>query len=85
MILGFPCNQFGSQDPGSDEEIQSFCQVNYGVSFPIVSLRSLMFEASMVEMWRGARITKEGWNTNEENRWPKQKSTAKPPILSSTG
>ncbi|KAK5115273.1 glutathione peroxidase gpx1 [Meristemomyces frigidus] len=35
-ILGFPCNQFGSQDPGTDSEIQSFCQVNYGVSFPIL-------------------------------------------------
>ncbi|KAG4034447.1 hypothetical protein MFRU_003g04100 [Monilinia fructicola] len=36
VILGFPCNQFGGQDPGSDEEIQSFCQINYGVSFPIM-------------------------------------------------
>jgi len=35
-ILGFPCNQFGSQDPGSNDEIQSFCQVNYGVSFPVL-------------------------------------------------
>lgn len=35
-IIGFPCNQFGGQEPGSDEEIQSFCQVNYGVSFPIM-------------------------------------------------
>ena len=35
-ILGFPCNQFGGQDPGTDDEIQSFCQVNYGVSFPIM-------------------------------------------------
>ncbi|RDA94213.1 hypothetical protein CP533_0606 [Ophiocordyceps camponoti-saundersi (nom. inval.)] len=35
-ILGFPCNQFGAQEPGSDDEIQSFCQANYGVSFPIM-------------------------------------------------
>ncbi len=34
-VLGFPCNQFGSQDPGSHEEIQHFCQTNYGVSFPM--------------------------------------------------
>ena len=34
-ILGFPCNQFGKQEPGVGEEIQEFCQVNYGVSFPI--------------------------------------------------
>lgn len=35
MILGFPCNQFGKQDPGSNTEIQEFCQLNYGVSFPV--------------------------------------------------
>ncbi|PHH63394.1 hypothetical protein CDD81_5995 [Ophiocordyceps australis] len=35
-ILGFPCNQFGSQEPGTNDEIQNFCQVNYGVSFPIM-------------------------------------------------
>ncbi len=34
-ILGFPCNQFGHQDPGSNDEIQEFCQLNYGVSFPM--------------------------------------------------
>jgi glutathione peroxidase len=34
-ILGFPCNQFMSQDPGTNEEIQNFCQVNYGVTFPM--------------------------------------------------
>ena len=36
VVLGFPCNQFGSQDPGSDDEISGFCQVNYGVSFPMM-------------------------------------------------
>ncbi|CAI6332376.1 unnamed protein product [Periconia digitata] len=35
-ILGFPCNQFGGQDPGSNDEIQNFCQVNYGVTFPVL-------------------------------------------------
>lgn len=34
-VLGFPCNQFGGQDPGSNQEIGSFCQRNYGVSFPM--------------------------------------------------
>ncbi|PLR98915.1 glutathione peroxidase [Bacillus sp. T33-2] len=34
-ILGFPCNQFGSQEPGTEEEIQGFCELNYGVSFPM--------------------------------------------------
>ncbi len=36
-VLGFPCNQFGAQDPGQDSEIASFCQLNYGVSFPMMS------------------------------------------------
>lgn len=35
VILGFPCNQFGGQEPGSEHEIKEFCSVNYGVSFPI--------------------------------------------------
>ena len=34
-VLGFPCNQFGKQEPGSETEIGQFCQVNYGVSFPM--------------------------------------------------
>jgi glutathione peroxidase len=37
VILGFPCNQFGSQDPGADGQIEEFCQLNYGVSFPMFS------------------------------------------------
>lgn len=37
VVLGFPCNQFGAQDPGSNEEIAQFCQLNYGVSFPMMS------------------------------------------------
>ncbi len=35
VVLGFPCNQFGGQDPGSNDEIANFCRVNYGVSFPM--------------------------------------------------
>jgi glutathione peroxidase len=35
-VLGFPCNQFGSQDPGSNEEIGAFCQRNFGVSFTMM-------------------------------------------------
>ena len=34
-ILGFPCNQFGAQEPGSEDEIESFCEINYGVTFPL--------------------------------------------------
>ena len=34
-VLAFPCNQFGGQEPGSSEEIQEFCTINYGINFPI--------------------------------------------------
>ena len=36
-VLGFPCDQFGNQEPGGEEEIASFCERNYGVSFPMFS------------------------------------------------
>ncbi len=35
VVLGFPCDQFGHQEPGSEEEIRSFCSLTYGVSFPM--------------------------------------------------
>ncbi|MFC1776819.1 glutathione peroxidase [Pseudomonadota bacterium] len=35
VVLGFPCNQFGRQEPGSESDIEAFCQLNYGVSFPM--------------------------------------------------
>jgi glutathione peroxidase len=37
VVLGFPCNQFGAQDKGSNDEIASFCQKNYGVSFTMMA------------------------------------------------
>jgi glutathione peroxidase len=36
-VVAFPCNQFGGQEPGTAEEIESFCQVNYGLSFPVMA------------------------------------------------
>jgi glutathione peroxidase len=36
VVLGFPSNEFGNQDPGSNDEIASFCEMNYGVSFPMM-------------------------------------------------
>lgn len=36
-VLGFPCNQFGGQEPGNAEEIESFCKVNFGISFPLMA------------------------------------------------
>lgn len=37
IILGFPCNQFGNQEPGTEDEVAEFCQINYGVSFQMMS------------------------------------------------
>ena len=37
QILGFPCNQFGHQEPGTNEEIAEFCKLNYGVTFPVLN------------------------------------------------
>ena len=36
VVLGFPCNQFGAQESGNEEEIASFCEMNFGVSFPLM-------------------------------------------------
>lgn len=37
VILGFPCNQFGNQEAGDESEIKNFCQINFGVTFPLFS------------------------------------------------
>ena len=37
VVLGFPCNQFGQQDPGNEAQISEFCQINYGVTFPMMA------------------------------------------------
>jgi glutathione peroxidase len=36
-VIGFPCNQFANQDPGTNDEIVEFCQINYGVTFPMMA------------------------------------------------
>ena len=41
VIVGVPCNQFGSQEPGKSEEIQSFCRINYGVNFPLLEKQNV--------------------------------------------
>lgn len=43
-IIGFPANNFGAQEPGSNEQIEEFCQANYGVTFPMMSKISVMGE-----------------------------------------
>ena len=43
-VIGFPSNDFGAQDPGTDTEIESFCHVNYGVTFPMMSKITVLGE-----------------------------------------
>jgi len=69
VILGFPCNDFGGQEPGSEAEIASFCQKNYGVTFPMMSKISVKGDnVSPVYQWlttkaqNGVLDTKVKWN-----------------------
>ena len=53
VVLGFPCNQFGGQDPGSADEIAQFCQRNYGVSFTMMEkIEELDSRIQIIERWR---------------------------------
>ena len=56
-ILGFPCNQFGAQEPGTDSEIAKFCETNFGVEFPMFSKLDVNGEG---------RDPLYGWLTGEE-------------------
>ncbi|KAF2397926.1 glutathione peroxidase [Trichodelitschia bisporula] len=59
-ILGFPCNQFGSQDPGSNDEIQTFCQVNYGVTFPVLGKVNVNGSDDVSPLWAWLKAEKPG-------------------------
>ena len=57
-VVGFPCNQFGAQEPGSDQEIREFCSTRYDVTFPL---------ASKVEVNGADRHPLYAWLTSEQN------------------
>lgn len=61
IVLGVPCNQFGAQEPGSDEEVFKFCTEKYSVSFPM---------AAKVEVNGAGRHPLYAWLTSEENGMP---------------
>jgi glutathione peroxidase len=72
VILGFPCNQFMGQEPGSESDIQSFCQKNYGVTFPLFSKIDVKGnEQHPVYRWltskalNGVEDSKVTWNFNK--------------------
>jgi glutathione peroxidase len=65
VVLGFPCNDFGGQEPGGANEIQNFCQKNYGVTFPILEKINVSGDdQSPVYQWLSSP-DKNGWNDAE--------------------
>ena len=51
VIIAFPCNDFGGQEPGSNEAIQSFCQINYGVTFPLTEKVGITRNTHPIYQW----------------------------------
>ncbi|GIV38474.1 MAG: glutathione peroxidase [Thermonema sp.] len=68
VVLGFPCNQFGGQEPGNEEEIAAFCQKNYGVTFQ-------MFSKVNVKKGEGQHPVYYWLTHKEENGWNDQEPT----------
>jgi glutathione peroxidase len=60
-VVGFPCNQFGAQEPGTAREIQAFCSTSYGVSFPL---------SEKIEVNGAGRAPLYAWLTSEANGYP---------------
>ena len=60
-VVGFPCNQFGGQEPGSEKEIATFCAANYGVTFPM---------SAKLEVNGAGRHPLYAWLTDPENGFP---------------
>ena len=72
VIIGFPCNQFGGQEPGSNEEIVEFCQKNYGVTFPLAdkvdvkgNTQSPIYQWLTQKTKNGVLDANIGWNFNK--------------------
>jgi glutathione peroxidase len=67
-ILGFPCNQFGAQEPGSEKEIENFCEVNYGVTFPLFAKVDVN-GADAAPLYRHLKEAKPGLLGSEAIKW----------------
>ena len=68
VVVGFPCNQFLSQDPGSNSEIESFCQLNYGVTFPMMAKVDVN-GAKADPLWKWLKNEKPGLLGIEAIKW----------------
>jgi len=67
-VLGFPCNQFGKQEPGSSSEIGAFCQKNYGVSFPMADKVDVNGPGAH-PLWQYLTTTKRGLLGTRKVKW----------------
>ena len=68
VVVGFPCNQFGHQDPGANAEIESFCQLNYGVTFPMMEKVDVN-GAKAHPLWKWLKSEKPGVLGTEAIKW----------------
>ena len=68
VVVGFPSNEFGGQEPGSNDEIASFCEVNYGVSFPMMS-KVEVNGASAHPLWKWLTKEAPGLLGSEAVKW----------------
>jgi glutathione peroxidase len=68
VVIGFPSNEFGGQDPGSNEEISSFCELNYGVSFPMMA-KIKVNGADAHPLWKWLKGEKPGILGTEAIKW----------------
>jgi glutathione peroxidase len=66
VIIAFPANDFGAQEPGTDEKIAEFCKLNYGVTFPIASKSTVVKGAAQNDVFKWLTDPeKNGWNADE--------------------
>ena len=68
VIVGFPSNEFGAQDPGTNDQIASFCELNYGVSFPMMA-KVKVNGADAHPLWQWLKAQKPGLLGTEGVKW----------------
>ena len=68
VVVGFPSNEFGGQDPGTNDEISSFCEINYGVSFPMMAKVEVNGEKAD-PLWQWLKKVKPGLLGTQAIKW----------------
>lgn len=68
VVIGFPSNEFGGQDPGSNDQISSFCELNYGVSFPMMA-KIKVNGSEAHPLWKFLKSEKPGFLGTEVIKW----------------